>query len=89
MTPEDLATKIAAHPDIAAKPTYLAYCGDCGGMMGCSTNEPEHRKDTARFVKECIEGGFTVTRGTTADVWGARWCDCHRKTETENQASLF
>ena len=89
MTPDELAAKIAKHPDIAAKPAYLAYCTVCGGMIGCSADEPDRHKANAEFAAECIAAGFTVTHGTTADVWGSTWCHCDRKAETDNQPSLF
>lgn len=89
MTPEELTAKIAKNPELAAKPTYLAYCTDCGGMVGCCVDSPDFRKSSARFALENIQSGHTITHGINADVWGARWCDCHKKTKVESQPSLF
>lgn len=51
----------------------------CGCNKAVTVDMPEHKKDTALFVAECIKDGATIHRMTVAQFKaGSFGCDCKK-----------
>ena len=60
---------------MSAEPmSYIARC-KCGAIVMATVDKPEHAKDTAREVAECIADGLTIERVTCQCVRD-NWSDC-------------
>lgn len=70
----------------AATPCLVAYCAECGLIVACSVQVPEHAKDTAKEVARWVKAGLTVTTLPVADVRTGKWCDCHHQKQLAKSA---
>lgn len=60
-------------PDAA----YIATAA-CGHVRGAIVDEPEHVKDTSKFVAVCIKQGFTISSVSVEEARAANWGGCDR-----------
>jgi len=62
----------------------------CGCLVGITVDMPDHPKDTAEWVAECIAAGWTIERMTIEEGRNscAQWGCTHNKP-TKQQAELF
>lgn len=62
----------------------------CGCMVAACVDSPELKKDVARFVKECVEDGLTVSRIPTEEVRGKlKRCKCAEQKQKIENPELF
>jgi hypothetical protein len=67
-----------------AKMAYVAYHADCGKVVACTIDNPEHKKEVAKDVADWIRRGDTVEHIPATDMPDAPgWCRCWQKPTKE------
>lgn len=57
---------------------YVATHPICGSIVVAVIDWPQHKKETARSVADCVRRGLEVDRIAREDVKAMRFCRCPR-----------
>lgn len=62
----------------AAAPCFVGF-GECGHIVACAVDSPEHAKTNAKDVSSWMREGLRIEKMSVAEVRVGKWCDCKRK----------
>lgn len=64
-------------------PIYIGRWPDCGCVTAACVDEPRHKKDTAKFLKEIVSSGRIIERVEAKDWHTVKLQRCkHRNPKT-------
>lgn len=67
----------------------MSYIGikSCGCLVAACLDDPQYKKDTAKFVSDCIKSGYAIERIASKDV-ALSWCKCAKPEDRSPQLAL-